>query len=454
MAGISRRCFIGLGASAALGAMLPGVAKAFGGLREPPVVRSRNGILRVTLTAEPRRCVVAGEEREVMLYNGCLPGPTLVADPGDRIEVRLVNRLDEPTNVHTHGLHVSAAGNADNPFVHVAPGESFDYAFDIPRDHPPGLNWYHPHAHGHGVQQMFGGLAGALVIRGRYDGLGRMRDRVFVLQAPEWEPDGSLKPFSPALLGSQLRLLNGQACPTIDIAEGETQRWRIVNASINSAFDLRLEGRTLLQIAADGNPFDRAVAKDTLLLVPGQRAEVVVTGGPAGTRQLRTLPYNHGFGAVSPDCEVATVQSTTALPSSRPRIDRLLRPFEDLRGLPVDRRRTLAFTMSGGFGFDGRPFDHHRVDQTVALGALEEWTIENPTGLMHPFHIHVNPFQVTHVNGAPVEPAGYHDTYPVDPGGSITFRTRFADFTGRSLYHCHLVLHSDIGMMGVFEVTP
>jgi FtsP/CotA-like multicopper oxidase with cupredoxin domain len=65
----------------------------------------------------------------------------------------------------------------------------------------------------------------------------------------------------------------------------------------------------------------------------------------------------------------------------------------------------------------------------------------------------VNPFQVTHVNGQPVDLPGYHDTFPVDPGGSITFRTRFADFAGRSLYHCHLVLHSDIGMMGVFEVV-
>jgi FtsP/CotA-like multicopper oxidase with cupredoxin domain len=52
-----------------------------------------------------------------------------------------------------------------------------------------------------------------------------------------------------------------------------------------------------------------------------------------------------------------------------------------------------------------------------------------------------------------VSPLGYHDTYPVEPGGSITFRTRFADFAGKSLYHCHLVLHSDIGMMGVFEVV-
>jgi FtsP/CotA-like multicopper oxidase with cupredoxin domain len=138
---MSRRRFIGLGAGAAVGAPLPGLRRALGAdgsLREPPLLRSRDGLLRVTLTAERRRCVVAGEERDVVLYNGTLPGPTLVADPGDRIEVRLVNRLDEPTNLHTHGLHITPEGNADNPFVHVAPGESFDYAFDIPRDHSPG----------------------------------------------------------------------------------------------------------------------------------------------------------------------------------------------------------------------------------------------------------------------------------------------------------------------------
>ena len=460
---ISRRKFIGLGAGAAAGAgMLRldpawGEAPAIGNpLVEPELLESRRGRLRATLVLEKQRMVVADREVEATVYNGSLPAPTLVAEPGDRIDLRLVNRLDEHTNIHTHGFHVRPDGNADNVFLHIAPGETFDYRFDIPRNHAPGLNWYHPHVHGHGTQQIFGGAAGAIVIRGEHDATGsryRMRDRVLVLQAPEWDADGNLKTFTPGLLRSQLRLVNGQLNPTIDIRHGETQRWRIVNASVNSVFRLALEGHELLQIATDGNPGSRIVERDAVDVSPGQRVEVLVRGGRAGSYALRALPYDHGLGSVSPDTVVATVASRPAFPSWPVSAQPLLRPFTDLRRRRVDRRRELTFSTAGGFHIDGKPFDADRVDQTVELGAIEEWTIRNASGLMHPFHIHINPFQLTHVNGEPVDEPGYFDTYPVDPNGSITFRTHFMDFTGKSFFHCHLVLHSDIGMMGVFEVV-
>lgn len=180
------------------------VAPALGGclplLAQPRRLYSRRGLLELTLSAEEREAFVAGAVRRAIVYNGTFPGPTLVADPGDRIKVRLVNRVSGPTNLHTHGLHVSPEGNADNVLIHVEPGETFDFQFDIPRNHAPGLNWYHPHPHGHGTQQMFGGMAGAVIFRSRPERSGRLppvRDRVLVLQAPEWDVDGELKTWSP-----------------------------------------------------------------------------------------------------------------------------------------------------------------------------------------------------------------------------------------------------------------
>jgi suppressor of ftsI len=372
------------------------------------------------------------------------------------MDIRLVNKLDEHTNLHTHGFHVRPDGNSDNVFLHIAPGETFDFRFDLPRNHAPGLNWYHPHVHGHGTQQIFGGAAGAIVIRGEDDQTGtryRMRERVLVLQAPEWDGEGKLKTFAPALLKSQLRLVNGQLNPTIDIRHGETQRWRIVNASVNSVFKLQLEGHTLHQIATDGNPFCRVAGRDSIVITPGQRVEVLVRGGAAGSYALKALPYDHGFGAVSPETTVATVATRPAFPSWPVNAAPLLLPLNDLRRRRIDNQRELRFSITGGFTINGKPFDARRVDQTVELDSVEEWTVYNDSGLMHPFHIHINPFQLTHVNGEPVDEPGFYDTYPVDPNGSITFRTHFMDFTGKSFFHCHLVLHSDIGMMGVFEVV-
>jgi FtsP/CotA-like multicopper oxidase with cupredoxin domain len=452
---LTRRRFLSVAAGAALTSW--GWDRGRPLLREPRRLRSRGGRLRLTVRAEEREAVVAGRMRKAIVYDGSFPGPTLVVDPGDRIDLRLVNRLPEATNLHTHGFHVSPEGNSDNVLLHIEPGETFDFRFDIPRDHAPGLNWYHPHHHGHGTRQMFGGMAGAVVFRSRAERRGTlppMRDRVLVLQAPEWDERGELKPWSPGLLATQLRLVNGQLNPGIPIRENETQRWRILNASVSDFFDLRLDGHRLVQVAADGNPFARAIELDTVHIPPGGRAEVLVEGGRPGSYALRALPSDHGAGFVSPELVLATLESSRTWWSSKVRPRRLLAPLCDLRDLPLANRRTLTFTMRGGFLIDGKPFDPDRVDQLVELDTVEEWTVVNDSPLVHPFHIHVNPFQLTHVDGVAVDEPGYRDTASIRPlGGSITFRTLFADFPGRSVFHCHIVPHSDLGMMGVFEVV-
>ena len=457
---LTRRDFLGVagGAALALGGLDRLVEGGANRLREPRRLHSRNGRLELTLVAEEREVFVAGARRKAIVFNGSFPGPTLVVDPGDRIDLRLVNRLPDATNIHTHGFHVSPEGNADNVFLHIEPGESFDYRFDLPRNHAPGLNWYHPHAHGHGTHQMFGGMAGAVIFRSRAERRGTLppwRDRVLVLQAPEWDEAGELKTWSPGLLASQLRLVNGRLNPSIRIREGETQRWRILNATVSDFFDLQLDGHRLVQIAADGNPFERALEPDVVRIPPGGRAEVLVEGGPPGRYALRALPFDHGAGFVAPEMVLATLDASRGWSRDRVRLGRLLEPFCDLRDLPVAKRRRLVFSMRGGFVIDGKPFDPARVDQVVELDTVEEWTVVNDSPLVHPFHIHVNPFQLTHVDGVPVDEPGYRDTVSIAPlGGSITFRTLFADFPGRSVFHCHLVPHSDLGMMGVFEALP
>ena len=100
----------------------------------------------------------------------------------------------------------------------------------------------------------------------------------------------------------------------------------------------------------------------------------------------------------------------------------------------------------------GKVFDEDRTDQVAEFETVEEWTIKNSSTGDHPFHMHVFPFQVTAVNGVPVEFQGYRDTVNVPPNGSLTVRIRFNDFIGRVVYHCHLPSHSDLGMMGILRV--
>jgi FtsP/CotA-like multicopper oxidase with cupredoxin domain len=110
-----------------------------------------------------------------------------------------------------------------------------------------------------------------------------------------------------------------------------------------------------------------------------------------------------------------------------------------------------GFVMDTGNG--PRPFDPNRVDIFANLGATEEWTVTNTTGIIHPFHIHINPYQVTHINGQPHNALSYEDVTQVPANGSITFRTQFHDFPGTWVFHCHILGHEDGGMMAVIQVS-
>ena len=133
------------------------------------VLASSGGNLDVTLTAAESQVPYQDGTRWAMTYNGGSQGPTLRVHPGDTLNVTLVNDLNEPTSLHTHGLHVSPDGSSDNPFVTVEPGQTTTYTYQIPSDQPGGTFWYHPHAHGMAAEQVASGLSGAIVVEDSVD---------------------------------------------------------------------------------------------------------------------------------------------------------------------------------------------------------------------------------------------------------------------------------------------
>ena len=94
----------------------------------PAVYASRHGVLDVTLVTSEQRVTIAGRPVLAKVYNGSFAAPTLVASPGDLVRVKLVDHLDQPTNLHFHGLEVSPSGDADNVFISVAPATGSESA--------------------------------------------------------------------------------------------------------------------------------------------------------------------------------------------------------------------------------------------------------------------------------------------------------------------------------------
>jgi FtsP/CotA-like multicopper oxidase with cupredoxin domain len=426
---------------------------------EPPVVSSKAGVLDTTLKVEMVKTNIGGREVTLRAYNGLYIPPTLRVRPGDTIRLRVVNAIDRATNVHYHGMHVSPRGNSDNVFLHLRPGEAFDYRVVIPKSQSPGLYWYHSHAHYESAYQVMSGMSGAIIVEGLLDPLPELRgirERVMLLKDIQITSAGTV-PTNISNNTATTRTINGRVAPTITIRPGETQLWRIGNISANIYYRLRLDGHTMYEIARDGDRQNQPIRREEVLLPAASRTEVLVQGGPPGVYQLRTLGYDTGpAGNQYPEVVLATLisrgdaQHPVVLPSRLP-------PVEDLRTRPIARKRVIVFseTADGNtYYINGKAYDPNRIDTEAELGDLEEWTIRNDSDEDHTFHIHQTDFQVVEDNGKSVSFTGYRETMNVLRRGSIKLLIPFTDpvIVGKFVYHCHILNHEDKGMMATIVV--
>lgn len=460
-------------------------------LVEPEVRRSVDGVLDTTITLRYAWLNIGGYRLYLRTYDGGTPGPTLQVKPGDKLKIKLVNDLPpnrgampmnatiphqfNRTNFHSHGLHVSPSGISDNVMRAMEPGGSYDIEIDIPKDHIPGTNWYHPHAHGSADVQLASGMVGALIIDGDFADvpeIAQAKERTLVVGQAVFDSFGMVEDF-PTLFretASRFFMVNGQREPTITMRPGEVQRWRFVYAGWQDDVYLELEKHDLHAIARDGIPLAKIgitpppASNDPskMLMGPGQRVDVLVKAGEPGTYSLRALPYDQGYP--SPTGPVARIvvegePLPMKLPASLPRPAHKHIADEELTG-----KRELRFSgmypekESAGhwqefsFMIDGKTFDPNRIDQRVKLGAVEEWTIINEHTEDHVFHIHVNDFELIKVNGVPLPEPIWLDTAILPRNGSLVFRTRFENFTGVFMLHCHMMNHEEMGMMQTVEV--
>jgi FtsP/CotA-like multicopper oxidase with cupredoxin domain len=533
----SRRQMIGYGASAVATGAIAGVLRGNAGsglvtagsslragplpeLPTPRVLTSFDGKLAVRLTAR-RGVVDLGAPRLVTTYayDRAVPGYTWEILPGDTLKIHLRNRLpalppapmqmDRPhewttTNLHTHGLHVSPAGHADNVFLQIPPGEDHRIEIPVPADHPGGIFWYHPHHHGAVTQQLRAGMAGALIVRGAIDEVEEVRaarEQVMVLQSIELGDDYQLLDPIPDPTPDQsffprknvLYTVNGVLSPKVTMYPGEVARWRLLNAAEGKFMSLRLRRHDFHVLAWDGLNLAAPEPASVLMLSAGNRVEVLVRAGrpgrydlvlTPGSSQHPDIPGMPPSGSAAPPGQgmggmpgflplpgeldprtILTVEVTghgprmglpTALPAWNPPI------------LPIAARRDFSFTVERApdnrfltFGVDGIPFDPARPPYQAVLGTAEEWTLRNAFDpkLMehaHVFHIHTNPFKITRLNGRKLDPPLWRDTYVLtkSAGDSVTFESNFLDYTGKFVEHCHVVAHEDLGMMSAVEVVP
>ena len=450
----------------------------------------------------PTLRVNPGDELQLHLTNEIKPG-----DMGNSFRMEMTHPQAQcgdggamtisSTNVHFHGMNVPPICHQDDVIdTLIQPGTSgFDYKVEIPSDQPPGLYWYHPHVHGFTEFQVNGGAAGAIIVEGmdkvRPEVAG-LKERVLIIRQQY------LVPWIPGpyqlTLNYQVDDFPKAALPVIKMKPGEKQFWRVANATLQDFIPLQvwIDGNPepLELVAMDGYPLPQTRNIDTVFIPPAGRAEFIVQAPPTGSSgQVYIDSYDTGPTG-NPDLAttLARIDITQKQGADGVGQEELIkhepssgngRPSRfkvaDLRSLKPTAHRKLYFSEQFGgtngpiqfyITVDGQKqkvFDpNEKPVITTKVGAVEDWTIENRALETHAFHMHQIHFMLLEVDGKPVDNPVMLDTVAIpywdghSPYHSVKVRMDFSDPTtaGTFLFHCHVLLHEDLGMMHKILVEP
>ncbi|MER5870625.1 multicopper oxidase domain-containing protein [Streptomyces sp. NPDC002044] len=408
---------------------------------------------------EVTREILPGAQTKVLTYDGHFPGPVLRARSGRKVVIRHRNTLTMPVSVHLHGGNVSPE-NDGGPMDTFAPNTSRTYTY--PNQQAGAGLWFHDHAHHMESEHVFRGLSATYLLSddtdrslplpaGQYEIPIALRDARF-------DESGQLVYVMDDVFGRTTVLANGRPSPYVEVA-ARKYRFRLLNSSNMRFFQLRLaDGGPLTQIGTDGGLLERPFTTDTIGLSPAERADVIIDFSryPVGTK----IVLENTLGPGTPDQVGKVLRFDVVRTAPDPsRIPGHLRTLPALRPATVQRNIVLSMDEDGrqeprGF-MDGQVWDYQRIDQTVAHGSSEIWTVTNTNKLApHNFHMHLVQFRVLERNGAPAGPAesGPKDTVRLFPGESVKLHATFDTYRGTYVYHCHLLDHSAMGMMANFRI--
>jgi suppressor of ftsI len=460
-------------------------------LTSPPQVVPVSGVSSLTLTAAAQPNGRAGME-----YDGAGTPPTIRVWPGGRIKITYVNKLPvfstekcalgpcmDMTNLHFHGMEVSPKAPQDDVLTMMAsPGQTLQYDVRVPANHPPGLFWFHTHPHGESAEQDLDGMSGAIVVEGidRYVPAVRgLRERVLVVRTMDARHDDERtlrrlrRLMSVPAKGCDtshedvqgFATVNETLRPTIAIAPGERQFWRLVNAQPDAYLDVAIDGAPLEVVALDGEPLAfRNPARPTMtvrhmLVPPAGRLEAIVTGPPAGAHvALRTRCFDTGPAGDTNQAQVlADIAPTAASDSPMQTVPISSQPpaYKAVAGLAAAERTPPQFIVRfteghHHFYINGHLFSiNDKPMTTVAVGSYQHWRIVNKAHEVHPFHIHQVHFLTFQENGRALSHPVWLDTVNVPAQTTVDVAIDFTDpvIRGMAVFHCHILNHEDKGMM-------
>ena len=432
----------------------------------------------------------SGTTTQTMGANGDILGPTLMLNQGDFVNFSIKNEIGETTTIHWHGMHVSAV-NDGGPHTTILAGETWTPSFTVMDK--ASVFWYHPHLHAHTNEHVSKGIAGLIIVKDDEEAaldLPRdygVDDFPLVIQTKDFDADNQIVVPSNS---DDVAMVNATIDPVLQVP-AQVVRFRTLNGSSMRTFNLGLSSNAdFYQIGSDGGLLKEPYQTKRVRISQGERAELLIDfsgmegqtvylmsyaselqngiygAANAGMMPMLTLngykpnPLNGAdFNLLKFEVGSATANPVTSIPTTL--VDVV--PYNEN---DANTTRKLTFTpeqggpnhLNGKFLINGKSFDMDVIDYVIPLNNTEIWEIRNQSGISHPFHIHDVQFNILSRNGAtpPVNEQGWKDVVLIRPMETIRFITKFEDFADDSvpyMYHCHLLIHEDEGMMGQFKVS-
>jgi len=420
-------------------------------------------------------------------FNAChYLGPTLIFTKDSTVNITVNNQLTDTTTLHWHGMHVPAKWDG-GPHTLILPGTSSYPVFKVMNT--ASTFWYHPHPDMKTGQQVLKGAAGMIIVRDSAEAtlaLPRkygVDDFPIIVQTTQFDTLGQHQIFWRGMEDSTI-LVNGTTDPYVNMP-AQVVRLRLLNAAGERSFNFGFtSNKSFYVIGNDGGLLNKPVSVTRIRLSPGERAEVLLdltgmngqtiylmsyaselamgiqggptmpmSGGPPMNSPLNGIDFNILEIKVGPQ----TSSPVLTVPSSLVKVT----PYAESS---ASITRTIHFTsisdtvMDGPFFFNDSTFNMNRIDYVIPLNNIEIWKLVNKTMVAHPFHIHdVQFFILDHDTTRPApEESGQKDVILVPPGDSARFITKFTDFADTVvpyMYHCHILMHEDDGMMAQFIVS-
>ncbi|MCB9224161.1 MAG: multicopper oxidase domain-containing protein [Crocinitomicaceae bacterium] len=434
----------------------------------------------------------SGVTTNTMGANGSLLGPTLIMDKGSNVSITVDNQLADTTTIHWHGLHVSPE-NDGGPHTVILPNTTWYPSFTVLDK--AGTYWYHPHLHMKTNLHVSKGIAGMILVRDTEEaGLNLpmtygVDEFPLVLQTKGFDATGQIEVETN--LDTSV-MVNGTVDAYVDFP-AQVVRLRVLNGSSQRVMEIGFsDNRNFSLIGTDGGLLAAPVTLNRYTIAPGQRADILLdltsdlgnniqlmsygseipSGyygaaqpgmGPGATSSLVNYTSNPLNGGDYQLLDITVVAQTgspvTSIPST-------LATFTPLTEGSEQATRSLTFTASGAmnnlngpFLINGLSMDLNVINYTIPLDNIEIWSLTNQTPIAHPFHIHDVQFFILDIGGTPPPPElqGYNDVVLVPAGmTTVRFIAQFNDHENDTLpymYHCHMLPHEDMGMMGQFIVT-